>query len=266
MACNEKRYAIREVAEITGVKPVTLRAWQRRYYLVQPDRTEKGHRLFTEQDIEMIQQIQSWLAKGVAIGKVSALLQSGGITTSLESQDLVSQLDECDSILNALAELQRAKAEQVIARVLKEYPLTVMQSQFLEPVMEVLERVKGPRRSLQIGLFRTLMLSKLSFILDAENKAATKGKCLCISFDEAGSLSAWLWALAWAEKGYQVTLLEAVDDIRGLLEHAGVSHYQRLGLHAHRALPAIQQPALLHLQQQFGEHCVLSDVLLQLQQ
>lgn len=77
MVCDEKRYAIREVAEITGVKPVTLRAWQRRYNLVQPDRTEKGHRLFTDQDIEMIRQIQSWLAKGVAIGKVGALLQSG---------------------------------------------------------------------------------------------------------------------------------------------------------------------------------------------
>ena len=72
MVCDEKRYAIREVAEITGVKPVTLRAWQRRYNLVQPDRTEKGHRLFTDQDIEMIRQIQSWLAKGVAIGKVGA--------------------------------------------------------------------------------------------------------------------------------------------------------------------------------------------------
>ncbi|HAS6149831.1 TPA: MerR family transcriptional regulator, partial [Vibrio vulnificus] len=38
MVCNEenaveKWYAIREVSELTGVKPVTLRAWQRRYNL-----------------------------------------------------------------------------------------------------------------------------------------------------------------------------------------------------------------------------------------
>jgi DNA-binding transcriptional MerR regulator len=30
------RFAIREVSEMTGIKPVTLRAWQRRYGLVQP--------------------------------------------------------------------------------------------------------------------------------------------------------------------------------------------------------------------------------------
>lgn len=109
------------------------------------------------------------------------------------------------------------------------------------------------------------MLSKLAFILDAENKAAVKGKCLCISLDEAGSLNAWLWALAWAENGHQVTLLEAVDDIRGLLENPGLAQYQILALHAHRALPAAQQSALASLQQQFGEQCVLSNVLQQLQ-
>jgi DNA-binding transcriptional MerR regulator len=73
MDSKEKRYAIREVSAITGVKPVTLRAWQRRYHLVEPSRTEKGHRLYSEQDI---QQIQSWLAKGISIGNVAQLLQS----------------------------------------------------------------------------------------------------------------------------------------------------------------------------------------------
>ncbi|MGL4830680.1 MAG: MerR family transcriptional regulator [Vibrio sp.] len=265
MACDEKRYAIREVAEITGVKPVTLRAWQRRYNLVQPNRTEKGHRLFTEQDIEMIHQIQSWLAKGVAIGKVGALLQNGADDTELAAQRVI-QLEECESLLTALAALQRSKAEQIIATILKEYPLNVTQTQFVQPVVEALERVKGPLRSLQMGLFRTLMLTKLAFILDAENKAATKGKCLCISLDEAGSLNAWLWALTWAEKGYQVTLLEAVEDIRGLQDHPSLASHHTLALHAHRPLPATQLSALASLQQQFGDRCVLSEVLQQLQQ
>ena len=59
MGCSEKLYAIREVSELTGVKPVTLRAWQRRYNLVQPQRTEKGHRLYTDQDIALIKLIQT---------------------------------------------------------------------------------------------------------------------------------------------------------------------------------------------------------------
>ncbi|MCB1806061.1 MAG: MerR family DNA-binding transcriptional regulator, partial [Candidatus Competibacteraceae bacterium] len=35
---------IRTVASLTGVNPVTLRAWERRYNLLRPTRTAKGHR------------------------------------------------------------------------------------------------------------------------------------------------------------------------------------------------------------------------------
>ncbi|MBF4212988.1 MerR family DNA-binding transcriptional regulator, partial [Pseudomonas donghuensis] len=41
---REELFPIREVARLTGVNPVTLRAWERRYGLIQPTRTESGHR------------------------------------------------------------------------------------------------------------------------------------------------------------------------------------------------------------------------------
>ena len=37
-------YPIREVSRLTGVNSVTLRAWERRYGLIRPQRTPKGHR------------------------------------------------------------------------------------------------------------------------------------------------------------------------------------------------------------------------------
>ena len=48
---DDSLFSIGEVARQTGVNPVTLRAWQRRYGLVVPQRTAKGHRLYTEQDV-----------------------------------------------------------------------------------------------------------------------------------------------------------------------------------------------------------------------
>ena len=56
---------IREVCKVTGVNPVTLRAWERRYGLITPHRTEKGHRLYTEANIRQIQAILLWLSRGV---------------------------------------------------------------------------------------------------------------------------------------------------------------------------------------------------------
>lgn len=48
---SEPLLPIREVARLTGVNPVTLRAWERRYGLVVPQRTGKGHRLYSEDQV-----------------------------------------------------------------------------------------------------------------------------------------------------------------------------------------------------------------------
>lgn len=260
MACEEKLYAIREVSEITGVKPVTLRAWQRRYNLVQPQRTAKGHRLYTDLDIQTIRQIQSWLLKGVSIGKVSQLLQ-GSLPEPGELTAAQTDLEECEALLSALAQLNRGKAESVISTVMKEYPLDIVERQFLLPVIDAVDKVKGPLRSLQKGLLQSIMLTKLSGIMESENKAAHKGRCLVVSFDPVGSVLAWLWALTWAEQGYNVTFLDGVEDMTGLQENEFMAQYSAVALFSHRSLAENQVQTLHQLASRFGEQLFLSDVL-----
>lgn len=65
---------MRDVARLTGVNPITLRAWERRYGLIQPTRTEGGHRLYSMTDVQTIQKIRTWTDRGVAVSKVAALL------------------------------------------------------------------------------------------------------------------------------------------------------------------------------------------------
>ncbi|WP_416885617.1 MerR family transcriptional regulator [Marinospirillum sp.] len=67
-------YPIREVSRLTQVNTVTLRAWERRYGLIQPQRTPKGHRLYSVEDIERVHRILEWLDKGVSVSQVGELL------------------------------------------------------------------------------------------------------------------------------------------------------------------------------------------------
>lgn len=83
-------YSIGDVAERCGINPVTLRAWQRRYGLLKPQRSEGGHRLFDEEDIQRIEEIKRWISNGVPVGKVKALLE----TTSQDTEDDWSRLQE----------------------------------------------------------------------------------------------------------------------------------------------------------------------------
>jgi DNA-binding transcriptional MerR regulator len=66
---------IRSVARITGINPITLRAWERRYDLIRPTRTPAGHRLYSQQDIRTIQRIQELAEGGMGMARIAALLE-----------------------------------------------------------------------------------------------------------------------------------------------------------------------------------------------
>lgn len=67
-------YPIREVSRLTGVNSVTLRAWERRYGLLSPHRTESGHRLYSMADIERVRVVTAWIERGVAVSKVATII------------------------------------------------------------------------------------------------------------------------------------------------------------------------------------------------
>lgn len=58
--------SITELSEKTGVNSVTLRAWERRYGLLKPQRTPKGHRFYTQADVDKVIKILNLIEQGVS--------------------------------------------------------------------------------------------------------------------------------------------------------------------------------------------------------
>lgn len=98
---------IGEVARRTGVAVATLRAWERRYGLLDPDRTDGGHRLYRESDIERVKAMsrllnEGWSAAAAARevlrepATVTPLrpITGGGEGDTAPSQSLVRRLDD----------------------------------------------------------------------------------------------------------------------------------------------------------------------------
>ncbi len=77
-----EKLPIRTIASLTGVNPITLRAWERRYGLIRPSRSSKGHRLYTHDHVEQIRRVLALVERGVPISRVRELLddkpKSGG--------------------------------------------------------------------------------------------------------------------------------------------------------------------------------------------
>ena len=69
---------IGELARRTGASPELLRAWERRYGLLRPTRSQGGFRLYTAADEERIRRMRGHLARGVAAAEAARLAVEAG--------------------------------------------------------------------------------------------------------------------------------------------------------------------------------------------
>jgi DNA-binding transcriptional MerR regulator len=64
---------IGELSRRSGVSPELLRAWERRYQLLRPARSQGGLRLYSLEDLERVRLMQQHLARGLAAAEAAAL-------------------------------------------------------------------------------------------------------------------------------------------------------------------------------------------------
>lgn len=67
------QHPVRVVSHRTGLSAHALRAWERRYGVVTPVRTEAGQRLYSDADIERLALLKTLTDRGYAIGQVAPL-------------------------------------------------------------------------------------------------------------------------------------------------------------------------------------------------
>ena len=146
---EEELYPIREVSRLTGVNPVTLRAWERRYGLIQPTRTDSGHRLYSLADIDAVRSILAWIERGVAVSKVGKILarSSTAKAPSAPAYDGVAagEWGEWQAQLRRIvAAFDEVGLERLYGQVFSSYPLAVVFQDVLLPVwQELLLRQDG---------------------------------------------------------------------------------------------------------------------------
>jgi methanogenic corrinoid protein MtbC1 len=78
-------YSIKAVAHLAGITEPTLRAWEKRYSILTPQRTDSGHRRYTKRDIYRIIWLKNRIEEGMSISQASILLKNQPEEAFLES-------------------------------------------------------------------------------------------------------------------------------------------------------------------------------------
>lgn len=80
---DEPRFTIKKVSELTGILPVTLRAWERRYGIFSPERRENRYRLYSDRDVAIIKWLVSRTASGISMRDAASSFRKMAINNEL---------------------------------------------------------------------------------------------------------------------------------------------------------------------------------------
>lgn len=186
---------IREVARQTGVNAATLRAWERRYGLIVPQRTPKGHRLYDQNHVARINHILTWLNRGVAVSQIDQLLESRVVPVTSEDS-LWSE--ERLRLQQAIVRLDEPQLDAVFNRILALYPVRTLFERLLQPLLQNLDqRWQGQFGShLERVFFHSWLRSKLGARIYHNNRQLPGKRLLLVNLCER-PMEPELWLTAW---------------------------------------------------------------------
>ena len=204
-----EQFPIRTVASLTGVKAITLRAWERRYGLIRPARTRTGHRLYTHADIEQIRRVLTLLDRGIQISRVSEALKSGEVASKPGKGPWASQLNR---MAGAIARFDEEELDAIYDEILAIHSIEQVTAELLLPALIRLgERWKGHVGGIAEEHFLAAYLrSKLGTRLQRPSRYARGPRllaaCAPLEHHEIGLM---LFALEARAAGFQIILLGA---------------------------------------------------------
>ena len=187
---------IREVARQTGVNAVTLRAWERRYGLIVPHRTAKGHRLYDAGHVQRILQVLTWLNRGVAVSQVKDLIDSAAPQALPAGQNDWLQLRQ--ALAQAIGELAERRVDDTFNQAMALYPPATLCTQLLLPLLHDLElRWQGQfGAQMERVFFHSWLRSKLGARIYHNNRQLGGEPVLLVNQSDL-PMEPGVWLCAW---------------------------------------------------------------------
>lgn len=204
-------FPISAVSTATGVNSVTLRAWERRYGLLKPTRTESGHRLYTDDDIARIRRILQLLDEGIAISRVKTALElAAEREQAMPTADIAPWEQYQQAMLRGVVEFDEVILERTYNEAMSLYPVDVVTRQLLLPLLKLLGK-RWDQEATGIAeehFFSVYMRNKLGARFHHRNAQNTGPRlvaaCLPGEHHEFGLL---LFCLSAHSRGYRIVLL-----------------------------------------------------------
>ncbi len=216
------RHPIRVVSKRTGLTPAVLRAWEKRYGVVSPSRTEGGQRLYSDEDVERLTLLRRTVDEGRKISQVASLSveELRGLVREDEAERRVApSLDALgkssasvlvEKAMVAVEEMDQRHLERLLNRGAMAHPVPVVLDQVVSPLLGAIgdRWEEGSLTPAQEHLAAGVVRRFLEWLL--ETIAVTREAPVVVTAIPAGErheFGALLSAVSAAAEGWQAVFL-----------------------------------------------------------
>lgn len=191
---------IGELARRTGVSPELLRAWERRYGLLQPERSSGGYRLYSAEDERRVGTMTGALARGISAAEAAKLALGD-----------VGDLPSTGTLLDALVAFDDVGAHTALDRLLSSLTLdTVLRDSVLPTLRELGDRWQDGRITIgQEHFASNLIRGRMLGLARGWDRGSGPRALLACPPREQHDLSLIVFGLALREHGWRITYLGA---------------------------------------------------------
>jgi MerR family transcriptional regulator, light-induced transcriptional regulator len=226
----EHTLRIGELGRRVGVSPELLRAWERRYGLLDPARTEGGLRLYSADDEQRVRAMQSNLERGHSAAEAArlALTVAGGAPApsppARAGRDALEA--ERESLRRALDAMDADAAHAVLDRVLAAFTLeTALGGIVLPYLRELGERwERGESSVAQEHVASNLIRARLLALARGWERGDGPAVVLACATGEQHDLPLIVFGLALRNRGRRIVFLGAdtpADSIGEVADRVG---------------------------------------------
>ena len=208
-ASSEDNLPIRVLSELTGVNPITLRAWERRYGLIKPHRSATGHRLYNAGHVELVRRVVALTGQGIPIGRVRDALGRAAENAAATDDPWAEPIEQMAA---AIARFDEEELDHLYDQALAIHPVELVTRRLLMPLLVRLgERwAKVPGAIAEEHFFAAYVRSKLGARMLARMRYAAGPRLMAACCPgEMHEIGLLLFALEARAAGLRVVLLGA---------------------------------------------------------
>lgn len=225
---TEPLYNIKVVVQKTGIPADTVRAWERRYGVPQPRRTETGRRLYSEHDITAIRWLRERTAQGMTISQAIRQLRSlsdaaFAQTTVPEERGPRDPSALAAALLTALLAFDEGAANLAVGEAFALYRIEAVCLRIFSPVLvEIGERWQRTEATVAQEHFASHFIQRrLTALLQAYTPASGRGRIVtACAPDELHELGILMLSVFLVRRAWQVIYLGANVPIADLVQTA----------------------------------------------